>query len=86
MAIELDPQETKDALASLQHYFREELEMELSEMRARFLLEYILKEIGPLAYNRGVKDAEDFLRGKLEDLSATCFEHGLSYWATKSKK
>jgi len=80
MSIELDKQETKDVLASLQKYFREELDEELSEMRAKFLLDYILKEIAPLAYNQGIKDAETFFRGKLEDLSGACFEDGLTYW------
>jgi len=83
MPIELDPHETKEVLASLRHYFREELDQEISEMRAKFLLDYILKEIAPLAYNKGVKDAETFFRGKIEDLSGTCFEDALTYWQKK---
>ena len=86
MAIELGKEEAKEVVASLQRYCREELEVEVSEMRARFLLEYILKEIAPLAYNKGVKDAEEFLRGRIEDLSGTCFEEGLGYWDAKKKK
>jgi uncharacterized protein (DUF2164 family) len=85
MPIELDQQETKEVVASLQHYFREELDEEISEMRAKFLLDYILKEIAPLAYNQGVKDAELYFRGKIEDLSGTCFEAGLTYWLKKKK-
>ena len=85
MPIELDKQETKEVIASLQRYFREEFEEEISEMRAKFLLDYILKEIAPLAYNQGVKDAELFFRGKIEDLSGTCFEDGLTYWLKKKK-
>ena len=85
MPIELNQQETKDAVASLQRYFSEELDQEISEMRAKFLLEYILREIAPLAYNQGVKDAESFFRGKIEDLSGTCFEEGLTYWLKKKK-
>ena len=54
-------------------------------MKARFLLDYIMKEIGPFAYNKGVKDAEAYFRGKVEDLSATCFEDGLTYWTRKRK-
>ena len=83
MAIELSKQELKEIIPSLQKYFREELEEEISEMRAKFLLDYILKEIAPLAYNKGVKDAELFFRGKIEDLSGTCFEDGLTYWLKK---
>jgi uncharacterized protein (DUF2164 family) len=85
MAIELDKQETKEVLASLQKYFREELEEEIGEMRAKFLLEYFLKEIAPFAYNQGVKDAEMYFRGRIEDLSGTCFEEGLTYWSKKKK-
>jgi uncharacterized protein (DUF2164 family) len=85
MPIELNKQETKEVLASLHKYFGEEFEEELSELRAKFLLDYILKEIAPFAYNRGVKDAEMFFRGKLEDLSGTCFEDGLTYWSKKKK-
>jgi uncharacterized protein (DUF2164 family) len=70
---------------SLQKFFREELDQELSEMRAKFLLGYFLKEIAPFAYNKGVKDAETFFRSKVEDLTATCFEDGLTYWLKKRK-
>jgi len=85
MAIELSKPEIKEIIPSLQRYFREELEEEISDMRAKFLLDYILKEIAPLAYNRGVRDAEMFFRGRIEDLSGTCFEEGLTYWQQKKK-
>lgn len=85
MAIELSKEEMEGAVPSLQKFFREELEQDLSEMRAKFLLSYFLKEIAPFAYNKGVKDAELFFRGKIEDLSATCFEDSLTYWR-KSRK
>ena len=85
MAIELNKQEISEIIPSLQKFFREEFEMELSEMRAGFLLSYFMKEIGPFAYNRGVKDAESYFRAKVEDLTATCFEDGLTYWLKKRK-
>ena len=85
MAIELTKQEAGEILPSVQKFFREELEVDLSEMRARQLLAYIMQEIGPYAYNRGVKDAESYFRGKVEDLTAVCFEDGLTYWLKKKK-
>jgi uncharacterized protein (DUF2164 family) len=85
MPIELSKPETQEVIASLQRYFRDELDQEISEMRARFLLDYILQEIAPFAYNRGVKDAETFFRSKIEDLSGTCFEDPLAYWQKKKK-
>jgi uncharacterized protein (DUF2164 family) len=85
MAIELTKEETQEIVPSLQKYFREELEQEIGDMQARFLLDYILKEIAPLAYNRGVKDAESYFRSKLEDLPAVCFEEGMAFWRRKRK-
>lgn len=85
MSIELTKEEVAAVIPSLQRYAREELETELSEMRAKFLLEYILKEVGPFAYNRGVADAEAYLRARVEDLPGTCFEPALTYWLPKRK-
>jgi uncharacterized protein (DUF2164 family) len=85
MAVELTKQESDEIIPSLQKFFREELEQDLSEMRARFFLDYIVKEIAPYAYNKGVKDSEAYFRSKVEDLTATCFEDGLTYWVRKRK-
>ena len=85
MAIELTKEEVADVIPSLRRYFREELELEISEMRAKFLLNFFLKEIAPFAYNQGVKDAETYFRGRVEDLSGTCFEPALTYWLKKKK-
>lgn len=85
MAIELTKQQTQEVVASLRRYFDQELEQEISEMRAKFLLEYFLKEIAPMVYNQGVKDAEAYFRAKIEDLPAVCFEEELTYWQKKRK-
>jgi uncharacterized protein (DUF2164 family) len=85
MSIELNKEQTAAVVGSLQRYCREELDTELSEMRTKFLLDYILKEIGPFAYNCGVKDAEQYFRARVEDLPATCFEDGLTYWVKRKK-
>ncbi len=85
MPIELTKQEMAEIIPSLQKYFRDELEQELSEMRAKFLLEYFWKEIAPFAYNKGVQDAESYLRARVEDLSGVCFEPALTYWTRKKK-
>jgi uncharacterized protein (DUF2164 family) len=85
MPIELTKEEVADVIPSLRRYLKEELELEISEMRAKFLLNYFLKEIAPFAYNQGVKDAESYFRGRVEDLSGTCFEPALTYWLKKKK-
>jgi uncharacterized protein (DUF2164 family) len=85
MAIELTKEEVADIIPSLRRYFREEFELEINEMRAKFLLNYFLKEVAPFAYNQGVKDAETYFRARVEDLSGTCFEPALTYWTKKKK-
>ena len=85
MAITLTPQETEESIHSLKKYFSTELDQEMSELQARLLLDFFMKEIAPLAYNQGVKHAEEFFRNKLEDLPATCFEPALTYWQKKRK-
>ena len=85
MALELTPQDFAQIIPSLQKYFREEFDQELSEMKARFLLEYFQQEIAPLAYNRGVKDAEQYFRSKTEDLTGICYEDPFTYWTRKKR-
>jgi uncharacterized protein (DUF2164 family) len=85
MAIEFTKQETADLVPSLQKYFREELEQELNEMDAKFLLAFIVKEIAPFAYNKGVADAERYFREKVEDLTGICFEPAMTFWLKKRK-
>jgi uncharacterized protein (DUF2164 family) len=83
--MELRPQETEEIIHSLKRYFSSELDQEIGDLKAKLLLDYIMKEIAPFAYNQGVKHAEEYFRNKLEDLPATCFEPGLTYWQKKRK-
>jgi uncharacterized protein (DUF2164 family) len=83
MSHELDKVQVEAIVPSLQRSFREELDVELSELRAKLLLDYLQQEIAPFAYNRGVQDAERYFRARVEDLPATCFEEGLTYWLKK---
>ncbi|MEM1084286.1 MAG: DUF2164 domain-containing protein [Verrucomicrobiota bacterium] len=75
MKMELEKEERVALLASIQRYFRDELEQEICEMRSGLLLDFFFEQAGPYAYNKGVGDAEAYFRDKLEDLSASCYEH-----------
>lgn len=85
MAIEISRQESDEAVASLRRFLSEELELDVGEMQAGFLLKFFLEEIGPLAYNRGVKDAESYFRGRVEDLTGVCFEQPMTFWSKRKK-
>jgi uncharacterized protein (DUF2164 family) len=80
MAVVLSDDDRKQALTSLGRYCREELDVDVGEIQLAGLLEFVLKEIGPSAYNRGVSDAQAFLRDRLADLEATCYEPEFAYW------
>jgi len=50
MAMELTPQESKEAIHSLKKYFSTELGEDMGDLQAKLLLDYVLKEIGPLGH------------------------------------
>lgn len=80
MAVTLTPEEATQAVSSLMRFADEELDLELSQVQARQLLAFILKEIAPTVYNAAVADAQAFLRDRLADLEATCYEPEFTYW------
>jgi uncharacterized protein (DUF2164 family) len=69
-----------EILASMQRYFIENLDSEISDIQAGFLLDFFMREVAPFAYNKGVEDAQNYLIKATEDLPNTCFEDGLTYW------
>ncbi len=67
----------------MQRYFAENLDSDLSEMQAGFLLEFFMSEIGPFAYNQGVEDAQKHFIRATEDLPGTCFQEALTFWKSQ---
>lgn len=84
MAVTLNDDAQKQALASIARFCADELELELSGVQSMQLLKFLLAEIGPTIYNTGVADAEAFLRDRLADLEATCYEPEFAYWPKTS--
>ncbi len=83
MAIVL-PDETKDALVySIKRYVQEELEQEIGDLQAQFLLEFVLKEVGPSIYNKAIQDAQARMQVAVADLDATLHEPEFGYTALK---
>jgi len=80
----LSKDQKAEIVSSLRRYFTENLERDLSEMQAGFLLDYFTNEIAPFAYNKGVEDAQKYFLRMTEDLPGTCFQEPLTHW--KSRK
>ena len=74
MAIELDPSRRERLVQSVQGFFLEEFDEDVSAFRAEQLLDFFLERLGPQAYNQGVQDARVFLQRKLDDLDGEVHE------------
>lgn len=79
MALELNKADKTRAINSIREFVEDELDQPIGDLQAEFLLNFFIKELAPLAYNKGVEDARDFVALKAEDLVATCFEPPFSY-------
>ena len=65
----------KDILTRrIQLYFREELEQEIGNFDAQFLLDFFVEEIGKYFYNRGLYDAQAILERRLEEITEAIYD------------
>ena len=53
----------------LVEYFEQELDTELGQFDAEFLLQFIANEMGSHFYNQGLYDAQTILQSKLDDIN-----------------
>ncbi|MDG1943982.1 MAG: DUF2164 domain-containing protein [Halioglobus sp.] len=67
--------EERDVICrKIQLYFQEELEREIGQFDAGFLLDFFAKEIGSYFYNRGLYDAQAVLESRLENIAEAIYE------------
>ena len=80
MAITL-PHDTAQRLRnSIKQFMAEEMDQDIGDLKADLLLDFCLKEVGAVAYNRGIADAQAFLQNRLADLDGVCYEPEFTYW------
>ncbi len=67
--------EEKDILTKkIQLYFSEELNHEIGQFDAHFLLDFFSEEIGPYFYNRGLYDAQSILENRMGSISEAIYD------------
>ncbi|WP_045825187.1 DUF2164 domain-containing protein [Teredinibacter turnerae] len=67
--------EEKDVLSKkIKNYFIEELDHEIGQFDALFLLDFISEEIGAYFYNRGLYDAQAIMENRLESVVEAIYE------------
>ncbi len=67
-------------IESIKHYFEENMESEIGDLKASLLLDYFTKEIGPSIYNQAILDAQTFMSDKVNDLDSSCYQPEFMYW------
>ncbi|ASL45461.1 hypothetical protein bAD24_I18475 [Burkholderia sp. AD24] len=86
MAIELDKDVRKEAIASIQRYFRQDMENEIGNIQAGALLGFFLEEIAPVVYNLAVQDAQERMQARVSELDIDCHEEAFGYWKKYDKR
>lgn len=65
----------KDIIAKkIQLYFSQELDQEIGQFDACFLLDFFSEEVGPYFYNRGLYDAQIVLEERIESIKDALYE------------
>lgn len=80
MTIEIPKDARKEAIASIERYFQENMEEKIGNIAAGALLNYFLEEIGPLVYNQAVADVQERLQARIAELDIEHHEDEFQHW------
>ncbi len=72
--IKFSAEEKELLVTKIQRYFNQELEQDIGQFDAEFLLDFFSKEVGGYYYNRGLFDAQTIIAGKLDNITETVNE------------
>ena len=72
--IKFSAEELTSVVNKVQLYFQEELDREIGQFDAEFLVEFFAEEIGAFFYNRGLYDAQALFESKVEAITEAIYE------------
>jgi len=72
--IKFSKEEKEILIGKIQTYFQDELDHDLGQFDADFLLDFFSKEVGSFFYNQGLRDAQSVLEDKLETINDAIYE------------
>ena len=72
--IEFSKDEQTAIVNKIKLYFSEELNQDIGQFDAGFLLDFFTEEIGPYYYNRGLLDAQAVIEEKVETITDALYE------------
>ncbi len=85
MTIEISKEAKQNALESLQKYFEVNMEEPLGNLAAGALLQFMLEEIGPSIYNKGVADAQERMQQRISELDSEVYADEFQYWRNRDR-
>jgi uncharacterized protein (DUF2164 family) len=80
MTVEIDKDARKEAIASIERYFKENMDEPIGNIAAGGLLGFFLEEIGPLIYNQAVADVQERLQARVSELDIEIHQDPFTYW------
>ena len=72
--IEFTKEEKEIFVQKLKHYFNNELSQDIGQFDAEFLLDFFSKEIGVYHYNKGLQDAQDIFKSRVDSITDAIYE------------
>ena len=86
MAIELGKEARKEAVASIERYFQENMEERIGNVAAGALLNFFLEEVGPAVFNKAVADVQERLQLRISEIDLEVHEDEFQYWRRYEKQ
>ncbi|MGJ7554833.1 DUF2164 domain-containing protein [Variovorax sp. RB3P1] len=80
MTIEIPKEARQQAIASIERYFRENMEEPIGNIAAGALLGFFLEEVGPLVYNKAVAEVQERLQSRISEIDLEVHEDEFQYW------
>jgi len=71
--IKFSREEKEQIIPKIKMYLHEELDVEVGNFDAEFLLDFFTEEIGNFFYNKGITDAIDVLEHRMEEVTESLY-------------
>ena len=72
--IKFSKEEKELIIQKIKLYFNDELDQDIGQFDAEFLLDFFSEEVEPYFYNRGLYDAKAVLTAKIESIDEALYE------------
>lgn len=66
--IEFNNIEKENIIKDIKSFFYDELDQDIGDLKAMFVLDFFIETIGLDIYNKGVEDSYNFIFNKLNDI------------------